>query len=44
MSHAPEIRPLKNGVIDIDAYRTQAVALRRAAIRDGFKLKVTFGD
>jgi len=42
MSHATEIRGLKNGAIDIDAYRTQAVAVRRAAIRDAFKLKATF--
>lgn len=43
MSHAPEIRRTRNGVADIDAYRTQAVALRRAAIRDVFKLKPTYG-
>ncbi len=42
MSHAPEIRRLENGAIDIDAYRTQAAALRGAAIRDALKVKAAF--
>ena len=42
MSHAPEIRRLENGAIDIDAYRRQAAALRGAAIRDALKLKAAF--
>ena len=42
MSHAPEIRRLKNGAIDIDAPRTQAAALRGAAIQDALKVKAAF--
>jgi quercetin dioxygenase-like cupin family protein len=42
MSHAPEIHRLKNGTIDIDVYRTQAAALRGAAIQDALKVKAAF--
>lgn len=42
MSHAPEIRRLKNGAIDIDVPRTQAAALRGAAIQDALKVKAAF--
>jgi quercetin dioxygenase-like cupin family protein len=42
MSHAPEIRRLESGAIDIDAYRTQAAALRGAAMRDALKVKAAF--
>jgi len=42
MAHAPEYRRLRNGVVDVDFYRTQATALRRAAMQDTFRLKVGF--
>jgi cytochrome c oxidase subunit IV len=37
-----EIRRHANGAIDLDFYRTEAIALRQQAMRDAFKLKATF--
>jgi quercetin dioxygenase-like cupin family protein len=42
MSHIPEIRRVQSGVIDVDAYRARAAALRGAAIQDALKVKAAF--
>ena len=42
MTHAPQIRRFKSGAIDFDFYRTQAAALRGAAIQDALKVKAAF--
>lgn len=41
--HIHEIRRLDDGPIDFDFYRSQAIAARREALRDSFKLKAAFG-
>jgi hypothetical protein len=42
MTQSHEYRRNRDGSIDFDFYRTQAVALRAQAMRDGFKLRIAF--
>jgi hypothetical protein len=42
MTHSHETRRHHDGSIDFDFYRTQAIALRAHAMRDGLKLKAAF--
>jgi len=41
MIHTHEIRQHRDGSIDFDFYRTQAIAMRAHAMRDAFVLKAT---
>ena len=43
MTQFPETRRHRDGSIDFDFYRTQAVAARGEMLRNAFKLKATFG-
>ena len=43
MTQLSETRRRRDGSIDIDYYRAQALAVRGEALRNAFKLKATFG-
>ncbi len=43
MTQLPEVRRRRDGSIDFDYYRAQAMAARGEALRDAFKLKASFG-
>ena len=43
MTQFPEMRRRRDGSVDVDYYRAQAMAARREALRDAFKLKAAVG-